>query len=166
MSRQISNFIDSQKRECRSLPRPQNESETPFRSSPREMSNLQDTTTLQEDARYLRENMSNLNERASSLPEAVQQDLQPKIDRIETMVSALERDAVEAGKSAGASQETARELRNVIELELSRLDQETENLSIGAPTTITAALDAIFHTIESAEEKLKKFTGRVKLPQS
>ncbi|MDF1850569.1 MAG: hypothetical protein P1U85_07045 [Verrucomicrobiales bacterium] len=62
--------------------------------------------------------------------------------------------------------ETARELRAVVEEEFDRLEQEAETLAIGAPTTVSATLDAILHVVESAEQKLKKLTGKIHLSRS
>jgi len=127
------------------------------------MSNEQSPNTLKEDAEYLQLKFSLLKEKADTLPEATRRDLEPKLGRIETMIHALERDAREASGDTGASSETARELRSVVDQELGRLEDEAETLSIGAPTTVTATLDALLHVVESAESRLKRLTSRVKL---
>lgn len=125
------------------------------------MDQSQTSEDLKQNAEYLRLKWNILSERIDSLPEATGRDLEPKVGRIRTMIEALERDAKEVDKPIGASAETARELRSVLDTELERLEQETETLEIGAPTTVTTALDAILHVVERAEGRLRKLTGRV-----
>lgn len=114
-------------------------------------------------ATALRTRLERLKDVVESLPEAAKHDAKPKVDRMETMLSALERDITEMPEATGADQLTTRELANQVEFELNNLEHEIEALSLGNPTTVDAALDASLHAVEKAGNALRKLTEKVKL---
>tara|TARA_R110000850_G_scaffold42454_32_gene108994 strand:+ start:455 stop:811 length:357 start_codon:yes stop_codon:yes gene_type:complete len=95
----------------------------------------------------------------SLLPEVAKMDLSPRMKRLDTMIHALERDVEEVSMPAGASLETAEHLHQTIETELSNLNHEVEFLSMGNPTTITAALDASMHAADKIGSTIRKCTA-------
>lgn len=84
-----------------------------------------------------------IEEKARGLEDAASVALQPRIDRLKTMVAALNRDATEVDQSAGADADTARELAENVRKELSNLAIEVQTMSQGNPTTISAAIDKV-----------------------
>ena len=112
-------------------------------------------------AQELRARLNQVKETADSLPLAAREDLEPKIERAETMLSALERDITEQTQEKGASTETTRNLLAELTDEMENLEREVDTLSLGNPTTVDAALDATARAVEKAGEAVKKLTSKV-----
>ncbi|MEM7699867.1 MAG: hypothetical protein AAF236_15840 [Verrucomicrobiota bacterium] len=104
-----------------------------------------------------------LKEAVTQLPEATKVDLEPRVERMETMISAFRRDVQEIEKPTGATEETANDLELVIERELMCLKSEVETISIGNPTTVTAALDASIEAFDRIGEAVKKAAHKIGL---
>ena len=121
-----------------------------------------DQSNIVKASTALRARLERLKEVVKDLPEAVKQDALPKTERMETMMSALERDVEEISDDKGADQLTTRELASQVEFELQNLEDEIKALSLGSPTTVDAALDASLHAVEKAGNALRKLTGKVK----
>ena len=116
-----------------------------------------------EKASNLRTKFSNLRQIESSLPEAVRMDFHPKLERAETMLSALERDAAELSESTGPGAETVQQLAETVDFALRDLQHELNFLTAGNPTTVSAAADATAELVERAKDKWKTITSKVSL---
>ena len=121
--------------------------------------NPPNTDTLAE----LKEEFETTRELIDALPVAVRSEQCPRIRRLETMLHALERDIEEASTSSGASPETVESLCAEVSLRLSNLHHEIEILSMGAPSTLTSALDASVRAANQIGGKIREITARVPL---
>ncbi len=97
---------------------------------------------LENKASNLHTRVSKLRVQVEELTAAATLDMIGKVEQIETMVSALERDAGELSAKTGADMKTVKELHAVTDSKLTSLEHEIEALSTGNPTTISAAVDA------------------------
>jgi len=112
-------------------------------------------------AKIYRDQLEALRPRCEDLEEGAKREAMPRIERIDTMISALERDVKEVGQSEGADTQTADELAKTIEAELGNLIPEMEALLQGNPTTVSAVLDASMDVVEKAGDQLKKVTSKI-----
>ncbi|MDF1737624.1 MAG: hypothetical protein P1U86_00585 [Verrucomicrobiales bacterium] len=98
---------------------------------------------LQSKAAALRARVNQLRSTVEELNTAAKLDMIGKVEQIETMVSALQRDAGELSSNTGADRKTVKELCAVTDSKLTSLEHEIEALALGNPTTVSAAVDAI-----------------------
>ena len=98
---------------------------------------------LKNKASNLYTRVSKLRVQVEGLTAAATLDMIGKVEQVETMVSALQRDAGELSSKSGADLETVKELHAVTDSKLDSLEHEIEALATGNPTTISAAVDAI-----------------------
>lgn len=97
---------------------------------------------LQSKAAGLHARVGNLRTKVEGLNTAAELDMIGKVEQIETMVSALQRDAGELRSRTGANTDTVKELYAVTNSRLTSLEHEIEALTLGNPTTISAVVDA------------------------
>lgn len=119
------------------------------------MSNTLEPEELRIEANALRNRYNELSTKVSQLENAAEADFQAKLDRLDTMVSALERDVLELDSPEVTNLETANRLQSTIQSELNDLMLEVDTLSQGNPTTVSAALDATMRAVDKVETKLK-----------
>lgn len=100
---------------------------------------------------------------AESLEYVPRMDIQPKLDRLDTMMRALERDVSELCQSSGANEETVERLYLSAAARSQSLSHELEALSFGNPTTVSAAADTLFKAFGRASDTVKTITSKVKL---
>ncbi|MCG8598560.1 MAG: hypothetical protein MI807_00260 [Verrucomicrobiales bacterium] len=91
--------------------------------------------------------VSAIRELTNRLQEGARIDMEPKVERVETMLAALERDVTESATPGGADQATTASLADQLERETEDLLREVQALSTGNPTTVSAALDTISKAI-------------------
>jgi len=101
------------------------------------------STELRKSAIDARRRLNEIEEKAQGFEEAATVAMQPRIERLGTMISALERDAGEINELTGADKQTTVELAGTIENELSNLAIEVRTMGQGNPTTVSAAIDAV-----------------------
>ncbi|MDF1657444.1 MAG: hypothetical protein P1U58_07520 [Verrucomicrobiales bacterium] len=99
--------------------------------------------------------------RCEDLPEIANREAMPRIERLDTMISALERDVTEVNNPEGADAQTVSDLSEVVETELGNLIPEMEALLQGNPTTVSAVFDASLNAVEKASEKIKEVTSKI-----
>lgn len=90
-------------------------------------------------------------------------DFHPKLERAETMLSALERDAAELPEPTGPGAETVQQLAETVDFALRDLQHELNFLTAGNPTTVSAAASATSELVERAKDKWKTITSKVSL---
>lgn len=115
---------------------------------------------IKEAALIFRQQLSALEKQIEPIQEVAKREAQPRLARLDTMITALERDIDEVGGSAGADLETTVALAETIDVEISNLIPELEALSQGNPTTVSAVFDASLHAVEQAGEAIKKATAK------
>lgn len=119
------------------------------------MSNTLSPDELRSEAKALRNRHAELETKISRLENAAEADFKTKLTRLDTMISALERDVTELSEPSGSSWETANELCATIRSEMNDLMLEVETMSQGNPTTVSAALDATMRAVDKVSDKLK-----------
>lgn len=77
------------------------------------------------------------------------------------MHRALERDISELLLPFGATEDTVVALLSTLERKARDFGHEVDALAQGAPTTVSAAIDATLHAVEWMGEAIKKCTSRV-----
>jgi len=97
-----------------------------------------------------------MKEAYEELPAAMREDLHSRMERIETMLKALDRDIDELSLDHGADRAQVAQLEDVIDSELAKFDHEIETLSLGSPSTLTAALDKLLDTLERVGERFRR----------
>ncbi len=110
---------------------------------------------LRTEAVTLRNRYNELSAKVNRLENAAEADFQPKLDRLDTMISALERDVLELDRPEGTNLETANKLHAEVQSELDDLILEIDTLSQGNPTTVSAALDATMRAVDKVGSKFK-----------
>jgi len=121
------------------------------------MSSEAETSQLKSHAEKLRTRFDELKDEAEELTEAAKADVNPRLERLEIMLHAFERDAEEVLQGKGASPEKTIELEETIGSEFRDLQHELDALVQGNPTTVSAALDATIHAVERAGNALSKY---------
>lgn len=86
-----------------------------------------------------------LREKVQGLTNAATADMIGKVNEVETMVGAFKRDISEINSEGGADYDTTSNLGSVIDSKLTSLEHEIEALSLGNPTTVSAAVDALMN---------------------
>lgn len=124
------------------------------------MKAMYDPTSIARASTTLRNRLEQVRETVEHFPVAAKQDALPRVERLDTMVQALERDAEEIKMPHGATLNTVRALANCAEHELTDLEHEMNALAGGNPTTLDAALEAALRGIERARKALRKFNGK------
>lgn len=108
-----------------------------------EMNTEKQQSELKAKATNLSARTRQLRGKVEGLTTAATLDMIDKVDELETMVSALQRDAGEVNLNTGANAETVNKLHTVTNAKLISLEHEIDALSQGNPTTVSAAVDAL-----------------------
>jgi len=84
---------------------------------------------------------------------AAREDMTPKIERLQIMEKALRRDFNERSGESGADSQTVAELYTELRREKNDLDHEMGALGQGAPTTISAGVDAVIKAVDTIKDE-------------
>lgn len=112
-------------------------------------------------AHAFRLQLNDLRSKCEGLQEVPKREAMPRIERLETMISALERDVAEVPQEAGADLQTTEELAGTISAELGNLIPEMDALLQGNPTTVSAVFDASIEAVNNAGEAIRKITEKI-----
>ena len=87
---------------------------------------------------------------------AARDDMKPKVERLQTMEQALRRDFEEQSGASGADSQTVANLYAELRHETTDLDHEMGALGQGAPTTISAGVDAVIKAVDNVKDKVSE----------
>lgn len=136
----------------------------PNRAGVRNLSSMKTTNSVEEiseAASLFRNQVMELREKCETLEEVGKREILPRLDRLGTMVQALDRDIREVETNHGADLDTTTELAATIETELSNLIPEVEAILTGNPTTVSAVFDASLHAVEQAGKAIRKAGSKI-----
>ena len=120
------------------------------------MSNEESNSPSGEDVKALSGDIQRIAESVGELQVAAREDMAPKVARLQTMEQALLRDIREQGGESGADSQTVANLYAELRRETSGLDHEMGALGQGAPTTISAGVDAVIKVVDTIKDKVAK----------
>lgn len=117
------------------------------------MSNEKSHPPGPEEVHALSADIQRIAESVDGLEIAAREDMTPKVKRLQTMEHALRRDVDEQSGDSGADSQTVANLYAELRRETTDLDHEMGALSQGAPTTISAGVDAVIKAVDTAGDK-------------
>ncbi len=117
------------------------------------MSNKNSNPPSREDVQELSADIQRIAEAVAELQIAARDDMVPKVERLQTMEQALRRDFEEQSSESGADSQTVANLYAELRHETTDLDNEMGALGQGAPTTISAGVDAVIKAVETIKDK-------------
>jgi len=117
------------------------------------MSNKNSNPPNLEEVQALGADIQRIAEAVDGLEIAAREDMTPKVERLQTMQQALRRDFDEQNREAGADSGTVANLYAELRRETTALDDEMGALRQGAPTTISAGVDAVIDAVDKIKDK-------------
>lgn len=113
------------------------------------MSNENSNPPTREDVQMLSADIQRIAAAVDELEVAARDDMMPKVERLQIMEHALLRNFEEQGGERGADSPSVADLYVEIRRETTDLDHEMGALGQGAPTTLSAGLDAVIKAVDS-----------------
>lgn len=121
-----------------------------------DMSNENSNPPTREDVQMLSADIQRVAAAVDELEVAALDDMIPKVERLQTMEHALRRNFDEQSSASGADDQTVVGLYAELRRETTDLDHEMGALGQGAPTTLSAGVDAVIKVVDSIKGKMSK----------